>query len=49
MSVLLAHERRGGSAPSVGAAVKAVLPPDSGSESSEDEFGMKDASAASPG
>lgn len=48
MSVLLAHERRGGSTPNVGAAVKAVLPPDSGSESSDDEFGMKDASAASP-
>lgn len=48
MSVLLAHERRGGSTANVGAAVKAVLPPDSGSESSDDEFGMKDASAASP-
>uniref|UniRef100_A0A1B6E3X9 General transcription factor IIE subunit 1 n=1 Tax=Clastoptera arizonana TaxID=38151 RepID=A0A1B6E3X9_9HEMI len=49
MSVLLAHERRGGSTPAVGAAVKAVLPPDSASESSDEDDGIKDIRIPSPG
>lgn len=48
MSVLLAHERRGGSAGAAAGATKAILPQDSNSESSDDEA-FKDITVPSPG
>lgn len=50
MSVLLAHERRGNSVGGAGgAAAKAILPQDSGSDSSDDDEAFKDITVPSPG
>lgn len=50
MSVLLAHERRGTNGGNAGGvAAKAILPQDSGSESTDDDEAFKDITVPSPG